>query len=80
LIEPREDWIDLFATPYHFCCEADDRMNAVAFGMRLDARINAFSSSDIDQFDLVMRDPLPEAYELVQDGLATFFAMMMARA
>src|SRR5262245_20220896 len=69
-ITQKQDWIDLFATPYYFGCEADDRMNAVAFGktMPLGARINAIFSSDIGHFDVVdMRDPLPEAYELVED-------------
>jgi hypothetical protein len=73
-ITQKQDWIDLFATPYYFGCEADDRMNAVAFGkmMPLGARINAMFSSDIGHFDVVdMRDPLPEAYELVEDGHIT---------
>ncbi|HEX2828103.1 MAG TPA: amidohydrolase family protein [Burkholderiales bacterium] len=73
-IARKQDWIDLFATPYYFGCEADDRMNAVAFGrmMPLGARINALFSSDIGHFDVVdMRDPLPEAYELVEDGHIT---------
>jgi hypothetical protein len=59
------------ATPYYFGCEADDRMNAVAFGnaMPLGARINAIYSSDVGHFDVVdMRDPLPEAFELVEEG------------
>jgi hypothetical protein len=46
-------------------------MNAVAFGktMPLGARINAIYSSDIGHFDVMdMRDPLPEAFELVEDG------------
>jgi predicted TIM-barrel fold metal-dependent hydrolase len=70
-ITQKQDWIDLYATPYYFGCEADDRMNAVAFGngMPLGARINAIYSSDIGHFDVVdMRDPLPEAYELVEEG------------
>ena len=49
-------------------------MNAVAFGkaMPLGAQINAIYSSDIGHFDVVdMRDPLPEAYELVEDGHIT---------
>src|SRR5207245_131480 len=48
-ITQKQDWIDLYATPYYFGCEADDRMNAVAFGkaMPLGARINAIYSSDI---------------------------------
>ena len=73
-ISQKQDWIDLYATPYYFGCEADDRMNAVAFGktMPLGARINAIFSSDIGHFDVVdMRDPLPEAYELVEDGHIT---------
>jgi predicted TIM-barrel fold metal-dependent hydrolase len=73
-ISQKQDWIDLFATPYYFGCEADDRMNAVAFGkmMPLGARINALFSSDIGHFDVVdMRDPLPEAYELVEEGHIT---------
>ena len=73
-ITQKQDWLDLFATPYYFGCEADDRMNAVAFGktMPLGARINAIYSSDIGHFDVVdMRDPLPEAFELVEDGLIT---------
>ena len=43
----------------------------MAFGkmMPLGARINERFSSDIGHFDVVdMRDPLPEAYELVEDG------------
>ena len=70
-ITRKQDWIDLFATPFYFGCEADDRLNAVAFGktMPLGARINALYSSDIGHFDVVdMRDPLPEAYELIEDG------------
>lgn len=73
-ITRKQDWIDLYATPYYFGCEADDRMNAVAFGktMPLGARINAIYSSDIGHFDVVdMRDPLPEAWELVEDGHIT---------
>jgi hypothetical protein len=38
----------------------------------LGARINAIYSSDIGHFDVVdMRDPLPQAFELVGDGLIT---------
>jgi predicted TIM-barrel fold metal-dependent hydrolase len=73
-ITQKEDWIDLFATPYYFGCEADDAMNAVAFGktMPLGARINAIYSSDIGHFDVMdMRDPLPEAWELVEHGHIT---------
>src|SRR5215471_3759832 len=69
-IENRQDWVDLYARPYYFGCEADDRMNATAFGkaMPFGARINAIFSSDIGHFD-VPDMLMPEAYELVEDGL-----------
>src|ERR1700733_5082992 len=70
----KQDWVDLYATPYYFGCEADDRMNATAF-LNLNpfgAQLNAIYSSDIGHFDVIdMREPLPEAYELVEDGVLT---------
>ena len=57
--------VDLFSTPFYFGCEADDRMNAIAFGKTnpFGAKLNAIYSSDIGHFDVIdMRDPLPEAY------------------
>src|SRR4029078_7585058 len=40
--------------------------------MRLGAELNAIYSSDIGHFDVIdMREPLPEAYELVEDGVLT---------
>jgi predicted TIM-barrel fold metal-dependent hydrolase len=73
-ITRKEDWINLYAKPYYFGCEADDRMNATAFGRGnpFGSKLNAIFSSDIGHFDVIdMRDPLPEAYELVEDGLIT---------
>ena len=73
-ITRKEDWVDLYAKPYYFGCEADDRMNATAFGKGnpFGAQLNAIYSSDIGHFDVIdMRDPLPEAYELVEDGYIT---------
>jgi predicted TIM-barrel fold metal-dependent hydrolase len=73
-ITRKEDWCDLFSTPFYFGCEADDRMNSVAFGKTnpFGAKLNAIYSSDIGHFDVIdMRDPLPEAYELVEDGFIT---------
>ena len=49
-------------------------MNAAAFNRNTPfrAQLNAFYSSDIGHFDVIdMRDPLPEAWELVEDGLIT---------
>ena len=46
-------------------------MNAIAFGKLnpFGAQLNAIYSSDIGHFDVIdMREPLPEAYELVEDG------------
>jgi hypothetical protein len=73
-ITNKEDWVDLYAKPYYFGCEADDRMNVTAFGRsnRFGARLNAIFSSDIGHFDVIdMRHPLSEAYELVEDGHIT---------
>jgi predicted TIM-barrel fold metal-dependent hydrolase len=70
----KEDWIELYAKPFYFGCEADDRMNVTAFGRAnpFGARINAMFSSDIGHFDVPdMLQPVPEAYELVEDGLIT---------
>jgi predicted TIM-barrel fold metal-dependent hydrolase len=73
-ITQKQDWIDLFVTPYFFGCEADDRMNAVAFSKfnPFGAKIQAIYSSDIGHFDVPdMLQVLPEAYEMVEDGLLT---------
>ena len=73
-ITRKEDWVELYSKPYYFGCEADDRMNATAFGRNnpFGSKLNAIFSSDIGHFDVIdMRDPLPEAYELVEDGHIT---------
>lgn len=74
-IERREDFLDLFASPFYFGCEADDHANAWAFDRRvspLGARLNAMFGSDIGHFDVPdMKGVVPEAYELVEDGLIT---------
>ena len=71
-ISRKQDWIDLYVTPFYFGCEADDRMNGTAFSKHnpFGAKLNALYSSDIGHFDVIdMRDPLPEAHELVEDGV-----------
>jgi predicted TIM-barrel fold metal-dependent hydrolase len=74
-ISRKEDWRDLFVTPFYFGCEADDPSNVWAFNSRanpLGARLNAIFSSDIGHFDVPdMTGVLPEAYEMVEHGLAT---------
>jgi hypothetical protein len=72
-ITKKQDWQDLFVTPFYFGCEADDRANAWAFkkgANPFSARLNAIMGSDIGHFDVPdMMEVLPEAYELVDDGL-----------
>jgi hypothetical protein len=49
-------------------------MNATAFGRNnpFGSKLNAIFSSDIGHFDVIdTRHPLPEAYELVEDGHIT---------
>jgi hypothetical protein len=61
--------------PFYFGCEADDRSNAWAFNRGVNpfgSRLNAIFGSDIGHFDVPdMMDVLPEAWELVDDGLIT---------
>jgi predicted TIM-barrel fold metal-dependent hydrolase len=68
-----EDLRDLFVQPFYFGCEADDPMNAWAFKQKhnpFGARLNALFGSDIGHFDVPdMADVVPEAYELLEDGL-----------
>jgi len=68
-----EDLRDLFADNFYFGCEADDPLNAWAFNRRgnpFGARLQALFGSDIGHFDVPdMTDVVPEAYELVEDGL-----------
>ena len=74
-ISKKQDWRDLFVTPFYFGCEADDPSNVWAFNAHanpLDARLNAIFSSDIGHFDVPdMTEVVPEAYEMVEDGLAS---------
>jgi predicted TIM-barrel fold metal-dependent hydrolase len=71
-ITRKQDWIDLYVTPFYFGCEADDRANGWAFSKHnpFGSKLNALYSSDIGHFDVIdMRDPLAEAHELVDDGV-----------
>ena len=60
---------------YHFGCEADDPMNALAFDRRLNpggVRLKAVFGSDLGHWDVPdLRGVLPEAWELVDDGRIT---------
>ncbi|MGE0824781.1 MAG: amidohydrolase family protein [Candidatus Binatia bacterium] len=74
-ISKAEDIKDLYVKNFYFGCEADDRMNVLAFNRQANpfgAQINALFGSDIGHFDVAdMAHVLPEAYELVEDGLMT---------
>jgi predicted TIM-barrel fold metal-dependent hydrolase len=70
-----DDIIWIFTQQLSFGCEADDPMNALAFDRsRLPHRIhlNAMFASDIGHWDVPnVRDVLPEAWELVEEGYVT---------
>ncbi len=64
---------DLFVPNFYFGCEPDDPVNVWAFRAQanpFNAKLRAFMGSDIGHFDCVdMADVLPEARELVDEGL-----------
>ena len=64
---------DLFRDRFFFGCEADDRMNAVAFDRKLNhyrIKLNALLGSDIGHWDVIdMTGVIPEAHGLVEEGL-----------
>ncbi len=70
-----DDIREMFTGAYHFGCEADDPMTALAFdGTRNPggARLKALFASDIGHWDVPdVRGVLPEAWELVEHGHAT---------
>jgi predicted TIM-barrel fold metal-dependent hydrolase len=72
LVTGPDDVLDIFTRQYHFGCEADDPMNALAFNRDLNphgARLRGVFASDIGHWDVPeFRGVLPEAYELVEDG------------
>jgi hypothetical protein len=72
LIAGPEDVLDIFTRQYHFGCEADDPMNAMAFDRDVNpfgARLRGVFASDIGHWDVPdFREVLPEAYELVEHG------------
>jgi hypothetical protein len=72
LIESEKDVVDVFTRQFHFGCEADDPLNALAFTPDLlphGARLNAVFASDIGHWDVAdMREVVPEAWEMVERG------------
>ncbi len=74
-VEKSTDIRDIFDANFYFGCEADDRMNAVAFDAKINhhgLKLNAILGSDIGHWDVPdMTKVLVEAYELVEDDLIT---------
>ena len=74
-IDDPKDIYELFVPRFYFGCEADDRMNALAFDTSLNplgAQLNAVLSSDLSHWDVPdMLGVLREAHELVDDRLIT---------
>lgn len=72
-IERPEDFRALFAERFFFGCEPDDPTVPWAFNSKANpyrARLGALFSSDISHWDVPdMAGVLPEAYELVEEGL-----------
>ncbi|MGE0384987.1 MAG: amidohydrolase family protein [Gammaproteobacteria bacterium] len=72
LIERPEDIVAVFRDQFHFGCEADDPMNALAFRgdmLPYGLRMNAMFASDIGHWDVPdIREVVPEAWELVEHG------------
>jgi predicted TIM-barrel fold metal-dependent hydrolase len=70
-----EEFRDLFVSHIYIGCEADDRLNALAFNSELnplDARFRVMFGSDISHWDVPdVANVLHEAFELVEDGLIT---------
>ena len=74
-ITTASDIKNLFTKNFYFGCEADDRMNTLAFNTKNNpfrAQIHALFGSDIGHFDVPnMAHVLRETYEFVEDGLMT---------
>ncbi|MGE0387416.1 MAG: amidohydrolase family protein [Gammaproteobacteria bacterium] len=73
-INAGKDIVDMFTRQFYFGCEADDALNAVAFNRKLlphGIQLNAMFASDVGHFDVPdMREVVPEAWEMVDHGLA----------
>ena len=74
-IEKKQDIYDRFIPNFYFGCEADDRLNSIAFNTKLNrmgARLKVMMGSDIGHWDVPdMTQVLVEAHEIVEDGLCT---------
>ena len=69
----RDDIEEIFSERFFFGCEADDPMNGLAFTKSLNptgSELRAMFASDIGHWDVSdVREVLPEAWELVEEGV-----------
>ena len=74
-IESAQDIRELFTNSFYFGCEADDPLSAWAYRSEMNpsgARLHTLFGSDIGHWDVAdMRQVLPEAHELLEDGRIT---------
>ncbi len=72
-IDSEQDLLKRLVPNFYYGCEADDRMNAVAFDTRIfpgDQPLKAIFSSDFGHWDVAdMSGILAEAHELVDEGI-----------
>ncbi len=69
-IDSMDDFLDRLVPNFFYGCEADDRMNAVAFDTRIlpgGRKLGAVFSSDFGHWDVPdMREVVAEAYQMVE--------------
>jgi hypothetical protein len=74
-VKTKQDIRDLFVPNFYFGCEADDRLNPIAFNPKLHAmgaKLKALFSSDIGHWDVIdATQVVNEAYEQVERGMMT---------
>jgi predicted TIM-barrel fold metal-dependent hydrolase len=74
-VENVDDLYERLVPNFYYGCEADDRLVGTAFDARYTPpgrKLQAMFSSDIGHWDVTdMRIVLPEAYEMVTDGVLT---------
>lgn len=72
-LEREEDIVDVFTRQFHFGCEGDDPLAALAFDRRVlphGVRMSALFASDIGHWDVPdLRRVLPEAWQRVGEGV-----------
>lgn len=80
-----EDFYERLVPNFYYGCEADDRLAGTAFDPRYappGRKLNAMFSSDVGHWDVSdMGHVVPEAWEMVEDGIMTeedFHAFMFA--